>query len=471
MSLYDRVKNALIGPLSLPQTSALALSRPLNLVGESQTFTGWDDPALAEYLKSGTMTESGVAVNERMALRNSALFRAASLIAGSFGLLPCHLWRKVEVSHTQKDAETGEAKTVKTMGAEKAVDHPSYRLLMRKPNSFQTPYEFKTYMIVRALFEGVAYAVKVRRVDSKVRGGFRTDELIPLRPSLVQPKLLKNFKLVFRYNDPDHGPVDIASEDMFWFRSPISTDGVTGTKLLDVAREALGLAYMSETATSRVLRNGAIVGGVLEHPKALSDEAINRLRTQFEERQSSPENAGKWIVAEDGLSAKPFGHTLRDSQNAELRKFQIEEMSRFTGVPRPLLSLDETSWGTGIEQLGLFLITYCLMPWFICFEEALTRSLLSEEEQEDYYWKFNEAALLRGSLKDQSEFFARALGSGGGRGWMTQNEVREKMELNPKDDGDELPEPITKQASQEGDGNSGNPKDDKNAPSPKPSKE
>jgi hypothetical protein len=41
------------------------------------------------------------------------------------------------------------------------------------------------------------------------------------------------------------------------------------------------------------------------------------------------------------------------------RKHQAEEVSRYTGVPRPLLMFDETSWGTGIEQLGLFLITYC----------------------------------------------------------------------------------------------------------------
>lgn len=472
MSWIDRVKSSLLGPLPLPAIDALGRNyQPVALVGESQSFTGWDDPALSEYFKIGAVTAAGVVINERMALRNSALFRAATLICGSFGLLPCHLWKKTQVSHTQTNKESGEKETVSTEGTEKATDHHAYNLLMKRPNRFQTPFEFKSFMVSRALFEGVGYAVKRRKVSARVRGGMITRELIPLRTSLVEPKMTTDFDLYFIYHDPDGPPIRIASEDMFWFRSPLSSDGVTGAKLLDVAREAIGLSHQSEAATGRVLRNGAIVGGVLEHPKALSDDAITRLRTQFEERQSTPENAGKWIVAEDGLQAKPFGTTLKDAQNAELRKFQIEEISRFTGVPRPLLSLDETSWGSGIEQLGLFLITYALMPLFIAFEEAASRSLLSEEEQEDYYFKFNEGALLRGSLKDQSEFFARALGSGGGRGWMTQNEVRSKMELNPKDDGDELPEPITKGQACDGSKGTGEDDNEENANRPKPSKQ
>lgn len=169
------------------------------------------------------------------------------------------------------------------------------------------------------------------------------------------------------------------------------------------------------------------------------------------------------------MEPKPFGTTLKDAQNAELRKFQIEEIARFTDVPRPLLMMDETSWGTGIEQLGLFFITYCLLPWFVTIEQAIWSRLLSDADQEDHYAKFNEGALLRGSLKDQAEFFAKALGAGGGRGWMTQNEVRDKFDQNAKEGGDELPEPITKQpASDNGDGQ--DPGDEGDASGTKPSK-
>jgi len=41
------------------------------------------------------------------------------------------------------------------------------------------------------------------------------------------------------------------------------------------------------------------------------------------------------------------------------------------------------------------------------------------------------AGLLRGSHKDRSEYYAKALGSGGSPAWMTQDEIRELEELNP----------------------------------------
>ena len=98
-------------------------------------------------------------------------------------------------------------------------------------------------------------------------------------------------------------------------------------------------------------------------------------------------------------------------------------------------------WGSGIEQLGLFFVTYCLMPWFVIWEEAVWMWLLTPAEQQTYYAKYNEGALLRGSLKDQADFLKAALGPN--VGYITQNEARETVDRNPIDGGDELPRPGT----------------------------
>jgi hypothetical protein len=62
-------------------------------------------------------------------------------------------------------------------------------------------------------------------------------------------------------------------------------------------------------------------------------------------------------------------------------------------------------------------------------------------------FKFNEAALLRGTLNDQANFFAKALGAGGHSPWMKQNEVRETVDLPRVDDpvADQLRNPMTQQ--------------------------
>ncbi|MBW4953585.1 phage portal protein, partial [Klebsiella pneumoniae] len=54
--------------------------------------------------------------------------------------------------------------------------------------------------------------------------------------------------------------------------------------------------------------------------------------------------------------------------------------------------------------------------------------LLTDAERETMYYKFNERALMRGTLKDQADYFAKALGAGGHQPWHTANEVRDLAE-------------------------------------------
>ena len=259
--------------------------------------------------------------------------------------------------------------------------------------------------------------------------------IVPLDPRLVTVEQTDSFELRYRYRPKAGGERIFSGDRMFHLRAPWSSDGITGDGLLKVAAEVLGLAETADEAASRLLRNGAYVGGVLKHPKTLSQPAVDRLRQQFEERFTGAENAGRWMVAEEGLEPTPFGMSGKDAEGLAQRKHQAEEVSRFTGVPRPLLMFDETSWGSGIEQLGLFFVTYCLLPWFNAWEEVAADALLTEAERETYYVKFNEAALLRGSLKDQAEFLSKAIGGPGQGGWMVPDEAREKFEMNPLEDG------------------------------------
>jgi len=77
--------------------------------------------------------------------------------------------------------------------------------------------------------------------------------------------------------------------------------------------------------------------------------------------------------------------------------------------------------------------------WFVAWEQAIARSCFTQAEQDadELYVKFNEGALLRGSLKEQSDFFKAALGPNGS--FMTPNEARSNFDLNPRPDGAELP--------------------------------
>jgi len=185
--------------------------------------------------------------------------------------------------------------------------------------------------------------------------------------------------------------------------------------------------------------------GALETDQTLGDDAIEHLKESLRENYAGVEAQDDWMILEEGLKAKLFASNARDSQLKELMQHEAEEVSRFTGAPRPFLMFDETSWGSGIEQLGLFFVTYCLMAWFVIWEEAIWMCLLTESEQDTMYAKYNEQALLRGSLKDQADFFAKALGNNAA--WLSPNEVREAFDRNGKPGGDDLPRPGTTAAA------------------------
>lgn len=375
---------------------------------------GLTDPALVELLRGGNTSASGVSVTVESALRNPTMFRACSLIANGIGMLPLQLINE----ETKK----------------KAVDHPLYRVLHREPNTWQTAFDFRTLMQLRALVHGDAYAFIVWSRDLQT-GRDKVLRLIPLDGTMTVDQT-EDWSLVYRYQPAKGAARTYTSREIFHLRG-MSLNGRNGLSLVRQARDAIGLALSAEMAAGRLFKNGAFVGGMLKHPGKLSEDAFERLKASMAEKEGA-ENAGKTLIGEEGLDYIPFAQNARDAQMTELRRMQVEEIGRVMGVPRPLLMVDDTSWGSGIESLGRFFIQYALGPWFEAWQQAAERSLLIGVEKDRYSIKFNPGALLRGSLKDQADFFTKALGAGGAPGWLSQNEVRDLSDLPRIDGGDEV---------------------------------
>ena len=374
-----------------------------------------DDPYVSGLFGDFMAGRGARNVPERGALSNSSFFRGANLISSTIGQLPLNLM----------------VRSADGVGS-KADGHPVQKLLRSSPNPMrrQTPFEFKSYMQGRALLRGNAFAY----IMPGARG---PQALVQLDPTRVTVTVRDDFALEYSYQPLTGSKRTFKQSEMFHLRAPWSSDGILGDGLLALAREAISQADTLSEISNRMLANGAHAGGKINAKTKMTEEAAMRLKRQFEDGSGGPQNAGKWVVFEEGMDGTPFGMTGRDAQGVEQMQLMIEAMARFTGVPRPLLMMDDTSWGSGIEQLGLYFVTYCLLPWFVAWEEAIARSLLTDAEQTTHYVKFNDAALLRGSLKDQAEFLAKALGGPGTTGYMVPNEARDKMELPPIDGGDE----------------------------------
>lgn len=385
-------------------------------------FRDLGDPALGAFLRGGTGTASGITVSVETAMRNSSVFRSVSLLASSIAMLPLHLYR----AGPERD---------------KASDHPLFKVLYRRTNGWQTAYEFRSLMQAWALLHGDAVAFKIMR-------GRDVIGLAPIDPGRLTISQNDDWSMRYEYQPLKGAKRVFGAAEVFHLRG-FSLDGIRGRSLVRQAAEAIGLALQTEQAAARLFSKGMLVGGALKMPenRKLSPEAYDRLLASMADREGA-ENAHRWILLEEGLAAEQFQATAQNAQHVEQRRFQIEEIARVFGVPRPLLMVDDTSWGTGIDVLGQLFVRYGLNPWFKAWEESIQRDLLRDDEQEKFYAKFNAGALLRGSMKDQADFFAKALGAGGHYPWMHPEEVRDLSELGARDD---LPAPMGAARKEAGD--------------------
>lgn len=411
MRLFDRFRAKKSAPEPRSRTSS------------GHVFASLTGADLMDFMR-GSETSSGEYVTTSKALENMGLLRCVSLICESIGMLPLNLM------------ERGDEKAY-------ATSHPVHNVLKNKPNEFQGPFKFKSTMQLRLLLNGNAYARIIWRGNTVVR-------MIPLDSRKVTPKLNDDFTVYYEYQRPDGGTLTLAARDVFHLADLADDEhGLVGMSRVQKAREAIALALQAQKAAGRIFKNGVMVGGALYHPSKLDDQQFKNIKDSLEDSYAGAENAHKWMVLEDGVKAEKWADTAADSQHIENRNHQIEEIARAFGVPRPLLMMDDTSWGSGIEQLGIFFVQYGLQHFFNIWEDEVALKLLSDQERLLYQAKFNERALLRGTLKDQADFFAKALGSGGSQPWMKANEVREVLDLSKSDDpaAESLQSTITRNAN------------------------
>jgi HK97 family phage portal protein len=181
-----------------------------------------------------------------------------------------------------------------------------------------------------------------------------------------------------------------------------------------------------------MFKNGTSIAGVIEHPKTLGEEEIERLRAELETFRGS-ENAYKNLILESGMKYNRIDMNHVDLQFIQNREMTQTEIAMFFGVPPFMLGLTNktTSWGAGIEQQGIGFVAYTLQPWLTMWEEAIARDLIPDTEPR-MYCRINPAGLIRGDIK--TRYAAYAVGRMWG--WLSANDVRQKEDMDDIEDGD-----------------------------------
>jgi len=343
----------------------------------------------------GGASSSGIVVNPQTAMQASAVYACVQVLAQSIAMLPCHLYQK------NKDGSKA-----------LADNHPLYPLLHDQPNDWQTSTEFFEMLIASLCLRGNGYAYVNRTATGRIV------ELLPLHPDMVRVNMGEGFKLQYQVTLPDGSFQNLAAGELFHTRG-LTLNGWLGISPIAYARESIGLSLATEKFGSQLFRNGAKMGGVLEHPNKVGQEAYSRLKDSFDNAYNG-ENAHKTAILEEGMKFTKISMTADDSQFLETRKYQRSEIASIFRVPPHLIGDLERATFSNIEQMSLEFVTFSLMPWLVRFEKAIKRDLLSPKERKEYQVKFNVTSLLRGDATARSMYYHNGILDG----WMTRNEAR-----------------------------------------------
>lgn len=244
---------------------------------------------------------------------------------------------------------------------------PLEYLLNVRPNPEMTAIAVKEAIIASAAVWGNGYAEIVRDNAGRMK------ELWPLDPEKVRPVRIDSSgventvgELAYKCSHPVTGiQVVLTQAQVYHLRGP-SLSGILGENIVLRGAKSLVLSQACDEFATAYYRNSTVVGGVLEYPRTLDEKSFKRLKDDWAEKHQGPSSAHKPVILENGMIWKPMGDSsAASSQLLEARKFQVEEIARWFGVPLHMLGslAGSQGYGTNLEQLGLGFVRDCLGPW------------------------------------------------------------------------------------------------------------
>jgi len=337
------------------------------------------------------------------ALTLTAVWCAIRLLAESVSSLPISVFTKQANGDKLEDSKS-----------------PIYNLVKFKPNYYQNKITFFEFIMLSICTEGNSYVQIVRNNSGT------PVQLICLSPSSVTV-VVNNNELFYQV---DGGSV-LDSSDVLHFKT-ITDDGVTGLSPIDQCAKALNWGVSLEEFGSTFFSNGAKPSSILQTDRALSDTALQRLKTSFNNNYGKLKNSNSTIVLEEGLTFKPISISPEQAQFLSSRQFSIEEVARIFNVPPHMLKDLSKSSFNNIEMQSQEFVTYTLMPYITRIEQEMNLKLFRTNELGKTFIEFNVNGLLRGDVKSRTEAYKTAITNG----YMSINEVRQKENLNSIEGGD-----------------------------------
>lgn len=351
----------------------------------------------------------GGTVTEEQAMKIPAVTSSVELITSSIAQLPIYLYKK---------ESNGEIRKIE--------DDQRVFLLNQEPNSLLSGHNLKKQMVKDYLFHGASYT-KVERSYNDVIALYN----LPIKDLSVtkykkygylysaEVKLIHESELNGGHEQHIFDPDDliVVLKD--------SSDGITSAGLLKNNADVFKLAIDEINYSTGILKNGALPIGVLKATSRLTSNAIDRLRSSFENLYGGSKRAGKTLILEEGLDYQPISMKPNEMDLTNQKKNTISEIARIFNVPESMINSAANKYSSN-EQNNIYFLQYCISPIVTAIEGSINKALLLESEKKDnYFFRFDVSEILRTTEKEKIEAVVRAME----KGLISINEGRAKINM------------------------------------------
>jgi HK97 family phage portal protein len=356
---------------------------------------------------SGSLIPGTQALAPDGALQLSTVWACISLIANIIASLPLFVYTRSDKG--QRDL---------------ARDSLLWQILHDSPNSRMTPMEFWVALLLNLLLRGNAYA-RIERNDAG-----EAIAIWPMASDQVDPWLLPDGTLVYKYTVGSDVAV-LSADNVLHIKG--MGNGTTGLDRLDYMRASTTEAANAQGAASTLFASHGKPSGILMIDKVLNREQRDAVRNNFSAMSEGGTN--RLFLLEADTKYQQLTLTPADQQLLETRRFTVEELCRWFGVPPVLVGHSNvTAWGSGIEQLIDGFHKLVIGPLVVNLQQAIAKRVLTPAQRARLSVEFSLDALLRASLKDRMDLYAKAVQNG----LKTRNECRQLENDPPVTGGDQL---------------------------------
>lgn len=364
--------------------------------------------ALIDGASGGTI--AGVAVTDKTALQVATVLACVKVIADGCATPALRVFREVAEGRR-----------------ERASNIPEYRLLERRPNEWQTSFEWRRQMTIHAALTGSGLSIKVRGDNRRVR------ELIPVMPGRWDVRRIARYEVRYRCWD-DFGLIGEFSPDDVFVINGVQWDWLASMNAVYLARSAIGLAIATEKSQAAMHENGMRPSGVYSVEGTLSTEQHDRLTAWLKTKAGAARHSEP-LVLDRNAKWQSLAVNGVDAQAVETRRLQVEEICRAYGVfPIMVGHSDKSATFASSEAFFAAHVKHTLAPWHRAWTQRIDEMLL--DGAGPLFAEFDVRYLMAGSMKDRAQW-ARTMAE---MGIYTRNEIRDEEGKDPLPG---LDEPLT----------------------------